>query len=235
MATIGNLIRYIVIVIFISTILEMVLPEGVFRRYLRMLVGILLILTLLTPLQKIMRLAPYWEMPVWPQALSREAEFAGVLPEGEAAFIDSLNLALQEYRSRIFSLLESELDREFAQELLCLELSLEEDYASREFGSLQGIYAAMRANQDCDRASPGEKIERIKIGVEIADKDGFAAEVKDFEQRGPPGGKKDPVSHETAADGADGTVNCEQGQEIENFIAAYFQLPVRKVEVEILP
>ena len=61
---IGNVVRYIVILIFLATLLEMILPHGQFRRYLRMLVGILLILTLISPIQNIMRLAPGWDVPI---------------------------------------------------------------------------------------------------------------------------------------------------------------------------
>lgn len=42
--TISNLVRYIVILLFLTVILEMILPQGTFRRYLRVIVGILLIL-----------------------------------------------------------------------------------------------------------------------------------------------------------------------------------------------
>ena len=43
LSTAGELIRYIVILIFLAALLEMILPQGVFRRYLRVFMGILLI------------------------------------------------------------------------------------------------------------------------------------------------------------------------------------------------
>jgi stage III sporulation protein AF len=81
--SIGNLIRYIVILIFLATLLEMILPHGQFRRYLRMLVGVLLILTILSPIQNIMRIAPGWDAPVFLAAPSGKEELALILQRGE--------------------------------------------------------------------------------------------------------------------------------------------------------
>jgi len=215
----GSLIRYIVIIIFLSTLLEMVLPQGVFRRYLRMLVGVLLIFTLLTPLQKIIRIAPYWEMPVLSEGLPEEAELGDILQRGEEMYRGNINLALEEYRYRIFSLLENELAREFGQKLLYLEVSIEENPESREFGSLKSIYAEVREKRTVDTGKPGGKVEEIRITVEVT-------------------GKKESTSEREAPEeneGPTGGTNSDKALEMHKFVAAYFQLPSEKVEVKILP
>jgi stage III sporulation protein AF len=220
--TIGSLIRYIVIIIFLSTILEMVLPRGVFRRYLRMLVGILLILTLLTPLQKIKSFAPYWETTAFSEGMPEEAALGEILQRGREMYRDNIDLALAEYRYRIFSLLEGELAREFGQKLLRLEVSVEENPESSEFGTLKNIYAEVRDSSavDADTSQAGAKVEEIKISVEVT------------------GRKEEPAAGEVSENNngeADGEAVNDKEREINRFIAAYLQLPFDKVKVKILP
>jgi stage III sporulation protein AF len=116
----GNLVRYIVILIFLAALLEMLLPQGVFRRYLRMFVGVLLIFTLLTPLQSIMRIAPYWEVPVISEIQSTE-ELGLILQRGDELYRSNIKSAMDDYHSRIFKMLEKELAREFSLKLVELE------------------------------------------------------------------------------------------------------------------
>ena len=220
--TIGSLIRYIVIIIFLSTILEMVLPQGVFRRYLRMLVGILLILTLLTPLQKIMSFAPYWETTAFSEGMPEEAALGEILQRGREMYRDNIDLALAEYRYRIFSLLEGELAREFGQKLLRLEALVEENPESSEFGSLKNIYAEVRDSSavDADTRQTGAKVEEIKISVEVT------------------GREDEPAAGEVSENNngeATGEAVNDKEIEINRFIAAYLQLPSSKVKVKILP
>jgi len=220
--TIGSLIRYIVIIIFLSTLLEMLLPQGVFRRYLRMLVGILLILTLLTPLQKIMSFAPYWEITAFSEGMPEEAELGEILQRGKEMYRGNIDLALAEYRYRIFSLLEGELAREFGQKLLRLEVSMEENPESSEFGSLKNIYAEVRDSSavDADTRQTGAKVEEIKISVEVTGR-----------EEEPAAGE---VSENNNGEAAGEAVNDKE-IEINRFIAAYLQLPSSKVKVKILP
>jgi len=220
--TIGSLIRYIVIIIFLSTLLEMMLPQGVFRRYLRMLVGILLILTLLTPLQKILRFAPYWETTAFSEGMPEEAELGEILQQGKEMYRGNIDLALAEYRYRSFSLLEGELAKEFGQKLLRLEVSVEENPESSEFGSLKNIYAEVRDSSavDADTRQTGAKIEEIKISVEVTGR-----------EEEPAAGK---VSENNDGEAAGEAVNDKE-MELSRFIAAYLQLPFNKVKVKILP
>ena len=139
--TLGNLIRYIVILIFISTLLEMILPQGVFRSYLRMLIGILLILTLITPLQKIMRIAPYWDVPslMGSMEYGNAAELKEILGRGEELYQEKMKSALEDYQAMVFDLLKDELSREFREELLHLQVTAEDDPESKEFGMFKHI------------------------------------------------------------------------------------------------
>lgn len=224
METIGNLIRYIVILIFISTLLEMILPQGVFRRYLRMLIGILLIFTLITPLQKIMRIAPYWEIPPLINGMENEStgELETILGRGEELYREKMKSALEDYQARVFDLLENELAREFKQKLLHLQVTTEDDPDSKEFGMLKHIYAVVREQELVPDVDPPGSLEEINVSVEVASQNGEASGKN---------GKPENMDKNFIPAGTNGN----KVTEIERYLAAYFRLSPENVEVEILP
>lgn len=203
---IGNLIRYIVILIFLATFLEMILPQGQFRRYLRMLVGILLILTLLSPLQNIMRLAPGWNIPAFlaPPAGKEELEF--ILQRGERMREENFGEALENYRYRLFTGVNSLLEREFGVELRELELILDENPGSVEFGTIKEMTATIRAKEPLSPLSAQEPVEEINISIRY--------------------GETTPVAANAAV---------EKEIAITQFLARYFFLPTEQVGVRIIP
>ena len=81
MEMIGSLIRYIVIIIFVRHFWRCCCPR-VFPPLPGMLVGILLILTLLTPLQRIMHIAPYWDVPTF-MGSTDKTELSDILQNGK--------------------------------------------------------------------------------------------------------------------------------------------------------
>ncbi|MDO9536281.1 MAG: stage III sporulation protein AF [Bacillota bacterium] len=204
---IGSLVRYIVILIFLATLLEMLLPQGVFRRFLRMFVGILLIFTLLTPLQSIMRIAPYWEVPVITEIQSTE-ELGLILQRGDDLYRKNMKSAMDDYHSRIFKMLESELAREFSLKLVELEMAVEENPDSSGFGALESIFAVTRdLDNPVQQTKSGGRVEEIRISVGVKEE----AEITSEE------------------------IQQDNSAEIRRYLAAYFQLPSDKVSVKMLP
>lgn len=227
--TIGNLIRYLVILIFISALLEMILPQGVFRRYLRMLIGILLIFTLITPLQKIMHIAPYWEMPPLTEGRANEnaGELEEILGRGEQLYREKMKSALEDYRAQVFVLLENELAREFKQKLLHLRVIAEDDPDSREFGMLKNIYAVVQAQEPVPKVEPLGDPEEIHVSVKVSPPGGRVP------AKGQPENGEEPekLAENFIPAGSEG----DKAAEIEKYLAAYFRLSPEDVKVEILP
>ncbi len=246
--TISNLIRYLVILIFISTLLEMILPQGVFRRYLRMLVGILLIFALITPLQKIMHLAPYWEMPSLIE--SRDSEGAGelevILSRGEQLYRDKMETALEDYQKQVFHLLEGELCREFNYKLLQLRLENEDDPGSKDFGMTENIYAVVRVQEPISRVEPSSGPEKIRVSVNVAPP-GLQVSTEKSGVGGMEGAKNlDRTIEAEKVEKAGGAADSGNSlilvappgdpiKEIAQYIASFFRLSPEHVHVEILP
>lgn len=211
--SIGNLIRYIVILIFLATLLEMILPHGQFRRYLRMLVGILLILTILSPIQSIMRLAPGWDVPVFIAAPTAQEELALILQRGEQRREDSYKEVMDNYRFRLFTIVDNILSREFSKELVELHVTLDEDAKSEEFGMIKNLAVVARKKENAPVTPPGP-VEEIRISVERGEsKVGGDEEI-------------DKPPHSPAAD--------EKETALIAYLARYFLLDEKQVEVRVV-
>ena len=198
-----------------------------------MLIGIMLILILITPLQKIMYIASHWEMPVSSPAKIQEGDSSGeleaILSRGEELFREKMKSALDDYQGQIFALLEDELAREFNRKLLQLRVVAEDDPNCREFGMLRKIYVALQAQEpDSKKKSPGVPGE-IRVSVNVA-----SPNLK------VPAVAKEPGETEETGDDAMGApapvlAQEDEATEIAKYLAAYFRLPSEDVEVEILP
>ncbi len=226
--TIGNLVRYIVILLFLTVLLEMILPQGIFRSYLRVLVGILLIFTILSPLQKIMHITPLLnEDNVFAGTEMEREDLEQILAGGEALQKENESLALQDYRSNIFTLLENELNEKFGKDLLQLEVSLEEDSSSEEFGSLQELSLIIQDREEKQMEKKGAiKVEKIHIKVHNTAETAETAEAS----------KKEKVtSSGPSITEEDVDVKVQEERIIERHLASFFQISPEKVKVKILP
>ncbi len=232
LSTAGELIRYIVILIFLAALLEMILPQGVFRRYLRVFMGILLILTLLNPIQKIMRIASSWEMPVIEgiENMEHNQGLSLILERGERMYRDNMAQVPQEYHQRIHQLLETELAREFSQRLVQLEIGMEENSHDRDFGVLTDIAVVTRDLQPAEISNTEEKVEKVKVSVDVMGEKGSLFAVGHTEEEPP-----EKAGGDLQDRSASGELRQTRAEEIRRYLAAYCSLPVDKVYVTILP
>lgn len=214
--TISSLVRYIVILLFLTVILEMILPQGIFRRYLRVLVGILLIFTVLSPLQKIMHIAPLWNEDTFlPETEITSSSLDEVLAKGEKLHKENLQLALQDYRSNIFTLLENELAGKFDKKLLQLDFTLDENSSSEEFGTVKELSLIIQDNKET-RLEKQETIKVQKVSIKIHHPD-----------------QKEEISPSKLSDVKEAEIRAEESA-IERYLASFLQLSLKNVKVKII-
>ncbi len=214
--SIGSLIRYIVILIFLATLLEMILPHGQFRRYLRMLVGILLILTILSPIQNIMSIAPGWNAPVFLAAPSGKEDLALILERGEQMREEGYRDAVISYRYHLFTVVEKLLTQEFTAELLELKVTLDENPQSTEFGLIKKMVVVAREKMSTSTSAANGPVEEIRISVKRGE-NGFVLEQEN-------GNKEADLP---SVDGKE--------MAMANYLARYFLLTEEQVEVRLIP
>lgn len=162
LAVLSNVVRNIVILIFLVTILEMMLPRREFRPFVNMVVGLVLMLMLLVPLRSLLQLPGVLE----PVLEIRDALTENAVAERQAQ-LEELNweLTLTRYRQLVEEkvaqlLLAADL------ELVSLELQVEEEVNHLEFGVPRQLTVVAQPRQQS--AGLVEPVEPVKVEVGAA-------------------------------------------------------------------
>lgn len=157
------MIRNIIIIIVIATFVEIFLPRSAFNRYVKMVVGLIIILSLLLPVRKLLNTPafPDLELEYGSTAISGEQNFAALFPAR----------VLAEYQERLAGSIEKTVneateDKYSSRVLLTLD---ESDYLNPQVTAVQIIL--LPATED---AGAGSAISIDKI--EIAFNDAYEQE-----------------------------------------------------------
>jgi len=159
--------KNIVALIIVVSFLELLLPRGDFRPFLNMVVGLVLILTLLTPL---------WTLLQLPERLEPAIEERVALGENEVTRrllrLEQLNdgLTLARYREMLTERIKGALQEEGIR-LLELALEMEEEPGHPSYGRLKAVRAVVAPKEEA--AAESDRIERVgDIHVELGGRDG---------------------------------------------------------------
>lgn len=142
LALVGGLVRNLVVIIFLNALLEMLLPQGEFRRYIRLLTGLIVILMVVGTIATLLGRAPRLE-----PAFGGESA-AAVLGEPGGGQAEKLELTgrrhlLEQCRAGLEQVLREELAAG-GWELVEAALVLDEDPASAAFGAPREISLLVR-------------------------------------------------------------------------------------------
>jgi len=170
--TVGNLVQTLVVIVVVTTILDMLLPQTRFRQYLRLVVGMLVLLMVVNAFANLLgRGEHYLEegVPPW----GEEAE--GISRKGKEVWEKNQQAVLQEYRGRV---------EEYVKESLWVEgwsleqfhLKIDEDFSSASLGRIKEVQALVRPREN---EAGKEKLNRVEVEpvrVEIDNKEGAGLE-----------------------------------------------------------
>lgn len=158
---IGDLVRNLVVVIFVAALLEMLIPQGSFSRYLRLVTGLLVILLVVTFIGTLVNRLPE-ELSFAPVTAA-----AGEQDQAQGRQLWRLNQqkALNVYRSAVTKLIEEEILSRERWIPASISLRIEEDQTNPLFGSIyQAVIKITSAPEIAAPADRSIRIEPVKIG-----------------------------------------------------------------------
>lgn len=157
LAVVGGLVRNLVVVIFLNALLEMLLPQGGFRRYIRLVTGLIVILMIVGTIAALLGKLPRLE----PVIAGRPA----AVDFGDAAENQSEKIGLthrlqvlQQCRDSLENLLRDEIAATGEWELVEAVIILDEERDSSTFGAPRQIDLLVKAT-----AAAGERVNPISI------------------------------------------------------------------------
>lgn len=173
LALVGGLVRNLVVIIFLNALLEMLLPQGEFRRYIRLLTGLIVILmvvgTIATLLGRVPRIEPAFggESP---------AAAPGEPGDGQAERLELTGRRhlLEQCRAGLEQVLREELAAK-GWELVEAALVLDEDPASAAFGAPRELSLLVRGRTAAAAGVAPVAIAPVRPGEAASGEEGAGA------------------------------------------------------------
>jgi stage III sporulation protein AF len=139
-AVLGNLVRNLVVIIFVNTLLEMLLPRGQFHRYIRLVTGLIVIMMVVNAFTALLVRVPetYFSMPPASSAI------AGVDEKGTSLWLQSRRKALALFKDTLTQLIRKEVEAA-GWRFVEARFTLEDDPARDNFGMLYAVEVQVRA------------------------------------------------------------------------------------------
>lgn len=145
MAVVGDLVRNLVVLIFLNALLEMLMPQKSFRPYIRLVTGLIIVLMVVGTITALMGRVPQLE-PV-----ATGSGVRGPLPpgglEGTPGDVDGSyrRQVLQQCREGLEKMIAREIASAGEWELAGAEITLNEAPESGAFGEPEQVYLRVRA------------------------------------------------------------------------------------------
>ncbi|HEY8552691.1 MAG TPA: stage III sporulation protein AF [Thermaerobacter sp.] len=164
MGALSEWIRQVVLVLILTGVVELALPPGTMRRYVQVVLGLLVLLAIIRPVLTWLggepaRLVPAWER-ILEQAASGPAALGGSPPGApprvdasdlETAQDRTRSLALDLHRQRLVTLIREEVRNTTGLEPLAIDLDLVTDPGSPQWGAVLGLALHLPAWVAVDR------------------------------------------------------------------------------------
>jgi stage III sporulation protein AF len=156
LAVVGGLVRSLIVIIFLNALLEMLLPQGEFRRYIRLVTGLIVILMVVGTIGALLGKAPRLE-PVFGGGPAADSGGAAAEQSTKVGLTRQRHL-LRQCRAGLEQLLREEIAAAGAWELVEAVLILDEDPESSTFGAPRQVDLLVQPG-----AEPAERVAPVSI------------------------------------------------------------------------
>lgn len=163
-AVVGDLIRNLVVIIFLNALLEMLLPQGEFHRYIRLITGLIVILMVVGTIAALTGRLSRLEPAAVPEAGAGEG--AAALRGDEDVSAAYSRQVLQRCRSVLESMIDEEVAASGEWRLEEVNVILEEDYSSSSFGTPLRVELRVRAAGAGEGRVDPVSIEEVTVGLQ---------------------------------------------------------------------
>ncbi|EKP93823.1 stage III sporulation protein AF [Thermaerobacter subterraneus] len=190
MGALSDWVRQVVMVLVLTGVVELALPTGALRRYVQVVLGLLVLLAIVRPVLAWLGSEPATLVPAWQQVLEgmsagpgRAGGPAGTVgPQDlQAARDRTRSLALDLHRQRLVALIRDEVRAVVGTEPLAIDLDLVTDPGSPRWGAVTGLTVHLPARRPAP--APGG----FPPGASPDPSSGPAAPGDSAPDQGPPG------------------------------------------------
>ncbi len=170
MEIIRNLVQSLVIIIILAMFLEMLLPAGEMRAYVKMVMGLLVIIAVIQAVGSMAR----WSFEEIPVVVAGAGDGGRQLPEileaGKRISARQQDLGIEQYRRGLAQQVTALVKLNQGLPLLDVEVSVESESGSPDFGQIKEIILSVSADSEQSSPAPGvtEPVEEVSpVAVQV--------------------------------------------------------------------
>lgn len=159
--TVGGYIQSIAMVIIFTTFVNLIMPGGEFQKYIKIVLGLIVIITILAPINTI----AFKNKPNYSDFLKKYEigiENSTSMLGNEIYFEAQQEIILDSYKERLKNQMIDIIEKANKVKVIDLEIGLNEDQASQEFGNLTRLNIVVEETEDVSNKKI--KIPKVRVG-----------------------------------------------------------------------
>lgn len=159
--TIGDVVKSLIVIIILASFMELILPENKFQPYIKLVVGLVIIVSVLNPLLQLFRVVPDLEMEILKSQVRLYEDESFV--DGHA-INQTQSLVAREYKRRIQGEIQKLLDEHQDLELAGIDIEIVEEIDDEDFGTILYMSIALKPVEE-ETEESGIFIDSVVIQV----------------------------------------------------------------------
>jgi len=177
--TISQLIKNLIVLVIVASLLEIILPDNNYRPYVKFVVGIMIMISILNPVLQLLRIMPDLEMEIMRTQMEQfeDISFEDGNQINDEAVMNNQDLIVQEYKRSLAHEVNETVSNRRGLDLSLVELEVIEDMNKKDFGSIKKIQLVFSASESEVEREETKIIGKIDIQV-----GGESAPVSDWEK-----------------------------------------------------
>lgn len=171
MEIVRNLVLNLIVIAVLAVFLEMLLPSGDMRRYVRMVMGLLIVIAVLQAAGNLIRGGWQLDMPVPAQAgpSSGASGLTDIMAGGRRLAADAQAQALEQYRQGLARQIAALAGMNGRLTVWGVEVALYEDKNDRKFGQIRQVRLILgTAPAVAERKNPLVEPVKVQVGTDAA-------------------------------------------------------------------
>ncbi len=171
--SISQLIKNLIILVVVASLLEMILPHNKYQPYVKLVVGIMIMITILNPVLQFFRIMPDLEMEILRTQMNQldDFSFTDEIQIDDEGVMKSQNLIVKEYKRRLTQEVSKAASNHRGLDLSLVEVEVREDMDAEDFGSIEKVelvFSAFEVEKEAEREMEREETKIVgKIDIQV--------------------------------------------------------------------
>ncbi|GIM44559.1 hypothetical protein DNHGIG_01080 [Collibacillus ludicampi] len=167
-AMISLWLKKVILVVLLAVLLDLLLPNGTMQRYVKMVMGFLIILTMLSPITALFSRSFSLDALEFPSSKhgTQNLNLEKILQEGNSLQQEQRTLAEEEWKNHICTSIKEQVEKQYAVTVTDVSLKVAQKQGDPEHvPEIQGVKLVIRTKKDSDSVSAVKPIDPVHVEV----------------------------------------------------------------------